>query len=109
MALFALGERQKPVTTIPHQLLFKSWKARLEPLEIRAIGTALDHLVSKRNGGEISTARWLPCEISPLGHLDWGRAWRGARVGSAGGRCWCRAVAALTRTVYPGRATRQPP
>ena len=97
MALFALGERQTPVTTIPHQLLFKSWKARLEPLEIRSIETALDHLVSKRKGGEICTAHWLPCDISPMGRLDWEgsalmKIWDKACERDCSRTCWCFAI-----------------
>ena len=97
MALFALGETQTPVVTVPHRLLFNGWKARLEANELRAIETEFDHLVSRKKGNEISTARLLPCEISPLGHHDWEgspfmRIWEKACDRDRARTCWCFAV-----------------
>jgi len=97
MTLFAMNETQTPVTTIPHRLLFDGWKARLQASELWAIESALDSLVGRKQGNEISTARLLPCEITPLGHQDWTgspfmRIWEKACEGDRGRTCWCFAV-----------------
>jgi hypothetical protein len=97
MPLFAHGERQTPVTGVPHRLLFSGWKARLAPLEMRAIDSTLDHLVSMRRGGEICTARLLPFEICPLGRLDWEgtplmKIWDKVCDRDRARTCWCFAL-----------------
>jgi hypothetical protein len=97
MALFAVGERQTPVTTIPHQLLFNGWKSRLQRLEIQAINLKFDRLVRTTKNGEICAVRWLPCEISPLGHSDWDgspfmKIWTKACEGDRDRTCWCFAL-----------------
>jgi hypothetical protein len=97
MTLFVVGETQTPVTTTPHRLLLNGWKARLEATELRAIEAELNHLVSTKQGNEISTARWLPCEISPLGHHDWHgsafmKIWDKVGERDRARTCWCFAV-----------------
>lgn len=97
MTLFAIGETQTPVTTIPHRLLFNCWTARLESTELRAIEIELDHLVSRKPGVEIKTTSLLPCEITPLGHHDWAGSpfmhiWEKACEGDRTRTCWCFAV-----------------
>ena len=97
MTLFVMGETQTPVTSVPHRLLLNGWKARLETTELRAIEAEFSHLVGSKKGMEISTARWLPCEISPLGHHDWQnsafrRIWDKVCEGDRARTCWCFAV-----------------
>ena len=95
--LFASDESQTPVSTVPHQLLFRGWKARLEPIELVAIEMELDHLVSKTKSNEISTVRWLPFDICALGRHDWDgspflRIWEKACDRDRGRTCWCFAL-----------------
>jgi hypothetical protein len=95
--LFASGDSQTPITSVPHQLLFKGWKAPLAPIELSAIEAELDHLVSLTKGAEISTARWLPFDICSLGRHDWDgsplmRIWEKACERDRARTCWCFAV-----------------
>lgn len=94
MALYNVGDRSHPITTIPHQLLFNGWKSRLERLELQAIEVEFDRLVRNKKAGEISTANWLPAEICPLGRYDWDgspfmKIWDKACERDRARTCWC--------------------
>jgi hypothetical protein len=97
MALFNPGDSKNPVTSVPHRLLFGSWKGRLAPLEVQAIHVELDRLVRNKRGAEIITTHWLPCELSTLGRLDWERTalskiWEKACERDRSRTCWCFAL-----------------
>jgi len=94
MALYIIGDRSHPITTIPNRLLFDGWKSRLEALEIQAIDVALDRLVRKTKRSEICTASWMPSELSRLGHYDWEgspfmKIWDKACERDRTRTCWC--------------------
>jgi hypothetical protein len=94
MALYSLGGRGKPVTSIPHKLLFDGWKRRLEPLEIRAINIEFDRIIRGKKGGEVCTAKLLSIDLSTEGQRDWEgsaflKIWDKACGRDRTNTCWC--------------------
>jgi hypothetical protein len=94
MALFTIGSRGNPVTSIPHGLLLDEWKRRLEPLEIQAINIDFDRIIRRKKGGEICTAKLLSSDLSPSGQCDWEgssfvKIWDKACRRDRSHTCWC--------------------
>ena len=55
MTLYAVGDDSNPITTVPHQAQFDTWKAELSDAEIAAIHDAFDRLI--RDAGKWREAR----------------------------------------------------
>ena len=97
MALYALGNRGNPVTTIPHRLLYDEWRSRLEPLEIQAINAEFDRIIRRRKSGEICTERLLSTDFNSMGRYDWEgspflKIWDKACRLDRAHTCWCFAL-----------------
>jgi hypothetical protein len=73
MPLFAVGDSDKQVTTVPHRDDFKRWIDRLDKSEQQAIRDELDRLIDRKveSGEDIVTSSWMPSELCPNGGDDW--------------------------------------
>ena len=73
MPLFAVGDSDNQVTTVPHQADFNLWMNRLGDGKRQAICDELDRLIDDKveSGTDIVTSSWLPNEMSPNGSGDW--------------------------------------
>jgi len=62
MSLYSIDDQQHPITHIPHQAEYSTWKGRLSEEEIRAIFDRLHEIVddSVQTGERVVTSSWMP-------------------------------------------------